>query len=99
MNRRDILVKLRTLVLCCLFIAGIGIPSSIAAAQTAAPVMSVSPAFDGYFKYGEWLPLYVELENLGQDLEAEVRVRVPRANGGVTFFAPVSLPPGGHKLV
>lgn len=87
------------LLLSLMFFAGVTIPVKTAAGQTPKPEMNVSPAFDGYFKYGEWLPIYVELENPGQDLEAEVQVRVPRSGGGVTFSAPVSLPAGAHKLV
>jgi hypothetical protein len=70
-------------------------------AQPAATAieMTVTPAFEGVFKYGEWLPLSIELSNNGQDLESEVRVRVPRNSGGVTFTTPVSLPAGAHKLV
>ena len=61
--------------------------------------MEVEPAFDGYFKYGEWLPVWVELRNDGPDLDAEVRVRVPGDWGATTFAAPVSLPTGSHKLI
>lgn len=104
-------MKYKTLILSLLIVAGTIIPLTTAHGQSPTPVvpsestaqakpeMTVTPAFDGYFKYGEWLPLSIDLENSGQDIEAEVRVRVPRANGGVTFTAPVSLPSGAHKLV
>jgi len=61
--------------------------------------MEVEAAFDGYFKYGEWLPVWVELRNDGPDLDAEVRVRVPGDWGATTFASPVSLPAGSHKLI
>lgn len=72
---------------------------TLAVAQTPHPEMKVTPAFNGYFKYGEWLPLHIELENPGQDIDAIVRVRVQRNTGGVTFTAPVSLPSGAHKRI
>jgi hypothetical protein len=61
--------------------------------------MDVSPAFDGLFKYGEWLPVYVQLENRGPDLEAEIRVRVTGGAGAMTFAAPASLPTGSRKRI
>jgi hypothetical protein len=66
-------------------------------AQEGKPELSAHAAFDGYFKYGEWLPVWVELSNQGRDVEAEVRIRVPTGGGGMTFAAPVSLPSGSHK--
>ena len=35
--------------------------------------MEAQPAYGGYFKYGEWLPIFVTLENNGTDVESEVR--------------------------
>jgi hypothetical protein len=99
-------VKHTTSILLLLIAAVMLIPVSAARAQTPVPPTSntavemvVIPAFEGVFKYGEWLPLSVELTNSGGDLEAEVRVRVPRASGGLTFSQPVSLPAGAHKLL
>ena len=64
--------------------------------------MEVEAAFDGYFKYGEWLPIWVELENAGPDLETELRVRVPGRLGGAsatTFAAAAPLPTGSRKRI
>jgi hypothetical protein len=61
--------------------------------------MTATAAFGGYFKYGEWLPVLVELENQGSDLDAEVRVQVSGSQGSMVFSAPVSLPSGSRKLV
>jgi hypothetical protein len=61
--------------------------------------MEAQAAFDGYFKYGEWLPIWVELENSGPDLEAEVRVRITGSWGATTFAAPVLLPSGSRKRI
>jgi hypothetical protein len=71
-------------------------------AYASAPpglTMEAEAAFDGYFKYGEWLPVWVQLENSGPDLEAEVRVRVTGGGGVVTFAAPAPLPTGSRKRI
>jgi hypothetical protein len=61
--------------------------------------MEAQAAFDGHFKYGEWLPVWAQLENNGPDLEAELRVRVPGSWGTTTFAAPAPLPTGSRKLI
>lgn len=71
-------------------------------ASADAPVglsMKVAPAYDGYFKYGEWLPVYVQLENDGPDLAAEIRVRVTGGAGTMAFAAPAALPSGSRKRI
>lgn len=60
--------------------------------------MEVTPAFEGYFKYGEWLPLWVELSNSGPDVEVEVQVQVLSANPTL-FVARLQLPNGARKRV
>jgi hypothetical protein len=70
-----------------------------AAAQNQALQMSVTPAYNGYFKYGEWLPLWVELENQGSDLTGELRVQVNSSSGAIVYAAPVELPAGSRKRV
>jgi len=57
------------------------------------------PAFDGAFKFGEWLPILVELENNGSDLETDVQIRVTGGGGTMVFSVPVELPSGSHKIV
>lgn len=69
-----------------------------AAAQTDGPQMTATAAFDGYFKYGEWLPIWVELENQGRDMNGEVRVQVSSSQGTTVFASPVSLPSGSRKF-
>ena len=61
--------------------------------------MTVYPAFQGHFKYGEWLTLLVELENNGPDLQAELRVPITSANGTIYYSTPVELPQSSRKLV
>ncbi len=72
-----------------------------AAANSPPPglKMEAEAAFDGFFKYGEWLPVWVLVENNGSDLNAEVRVRVTGTWGVTTFAAPAPLPTGSRKRI
>ncbi len=78
---------------------------SPAAAQTPLPQglndisMNAVPGFEGNFKYGEWIPIFVEIENNGRDLNAEIQVSIPGANGTIVYAAFVELPSMAHKRV
>jgi hypothetical protein len=61
--------------------------------------MGAEAAFGGTFKYGEWLPIWVELENSGPDLEAQVEVRIASGGGVTAFAAPADLPSGSRKRI
>jgi hypothetical protein len=61
--------------------------------------MEAKAAYDGYFKYGEWLPVWVQLENSGPDLEAEIQVHVTGSWGRTSFAAPAPLPSGSRKFI
>jgi hypothetical protein len=61
--------------------------------------MSVTPYLGGHVKYGEWLPLRVDLVNAGSDLVAEVRAEVASSSGQAVYAAPVPLPAGARKQV
>ncbi len=74
-------------------------PAQAASTAENAPQMKASAAFEGYFKYGEWLPVWIDLENQGQDVEGEVRIQVSGSQGTIVYSASVSLPSGSHKLV
>lgn len=65
----------------------------------AAPAleMTVEPGFGGRFKYGEWLPVFVELENIGPDLLGEIRVIITSPTGQLDFNLPAELPSGARK--
>jgi len=78
--------------------AGVFHPGSEVNAQSSAPHMTVTAAYSGYFKYGEWLPVWVELENQGADVDGEVRVEVTSSQGMIVYSVPISLPSGSHKL-
>lgn len=71
-----------------------------ASAQAEGIQMRATAAYGGNFKYGEWLPVYVELENQGRDIEnAEVSVQVNSSSGVLLFNTPVPLPSGSRKRV
>jgi hypothetical protein len=59
--------------------------------------MEAEAAFGGLAKYGEWLPVWVHLENDGPDLAAEVQITLVGSLGTTTFAAPASLPTGSRK--
>jgi hypothetical protein len=61
--------------------------------------MTSEAALDGYVKFGEWLAVWVELENSGPDLEAQIRVRITSGGGATIFGAPASLPAGSRKRI
>lgn len=73
-------------------------PSAVSA-QANDVTMTAAPAYGGNFKYGEWLPVWVELDNQGNDLEGDVRIDIATSQGTLVFDAPVSLPTGARKLV
>lgn len=68
-------------------------------AQDSTLDMQVTAAFDGYFKYGEWLPLMVELSNQGSNLDGTIRTQVTGSQGLMVFETPVSLPSGSRKRI
>ncbi len=76
-------------------------PSAAAAPllQSNGVQMSAEAAFDGYYKYGEWLPVWVELSNQGSDIAGEVRVQVTGSQGTLVFSVPVELPSGSRKRI
>lgn len=77
---------------------GLAQPVRAQSSQSAVS-LEIQAAFDGFFKFGEWLPLYANVENTGPDLEAELRVRVVGNLGATTYAVPVPLPAGARKRV
>lgn len=72
---------------------------AVADGSPSGLMMEVEAAFDGYFKYGEWLPVWVRLENSGPDLQAEIQVQVISGGGTAIFAAPAVLPTGSRKRI
>lgn len=76
--------------------------NALAQAETPSPSLTglslkASAAYDGTFKYGEWLPVLVEIENSGPDRRAEVRAPISTSAGLQVFTVPVELPSGTRK--
>ncbi len=67
--------------------------------SSAAVTMQVEPHFGGHFKFGEWLPLRVTLNNDGPPLRTEVRADTTQAGGQTTYIAPIELPSGAYKRI
>ena len=60
--------------------------------------LTVQVGFDGYCKEDDWLPVHVELENTGSDLNATVRVSYTNSNNGITStHQDVALPSTSRK--
>lgn len=59
--------------------------------------MTAQPGFGGRFKNGEWLPVFVNLENSGPDLSGEIRAIVTNQTGQLKFILPAELPSGARK--
>ncbi|MDY7077626.1 MAG: hypothetical protein SXV54_11960 [Chloroflexota bacterium] len=85
-----------------LLASGLGLVwTDLATAQApdAGVEMTVTPYLGGYVKYGEWLPLRVNLSNDGKDLTAEVRTEIAGSSGQAVYAAPAPLPSGARKEV
>ncbi|MCC7130607.1 MAG: hypothetical protein B6D39_11025 [Anaerolineae bacterium UTCFX2] len=67
--------------------------------QTSSVEMTAYAAFEGNFKYGEWLPVQVLLSNNGPDLDGEIRIPVQSSGGITNYSARVELPAGARKLI
>ena len=81
---------------------GIAAHSALAQTETPPPPitgvsLNAQAASEGHFKYGEWLPIWVELENHGPDRRAEVRVPISTSAGLQVFTVPVELAAGTRK--
>ena len=83
-----------------LALAGLTCAAWPAAAQSpAAPgiVLEVTPAFDGWYREGRWIALFVELRNAGEG--APVEVVVEPVGARATVVVPVDLPAGAVKRI
>lgn len=97
MGERDMRIRWSLLVVVLVFLGHV----LVVAAQAETPGLTVraEAALGGHFKFGEWLPVWVELANAGTDRTVEVQVQVVGTWGGTTFARTVSLPTGSRKRV
>lgn len=100
----------KTIVKRSMYINAAALLAILAAALLAAPMVdaqggrsglsiTAEAAFDGYFKYGEWLPIWVQVENNGADLDGELRVRIADSWGATNYAAQAQLPSGSRKRI
>ncbi len=80
------------LLLSSIFIA----PERVAQAQTSLE-FTITPAFEGNYVPGTWLPLQVALVNEGAAFEALVAATLP--GNPNRYTAPVELPGGSQKII
>ena len=60
--------------------------------------LTVQVGFDGYCKEDDWLPIHVEVQNTGSDLNATVRASYTNSNNGITSTnLDVALPSTSRK--
>ena len=67
-------------------------------AQEPTISLQAEALYEGTIKYGEWLPIVVQLENSGADTQGRVQGYV-LANQTVTYAQSVELPRGARKEV
>jgi hypothetical protein len=88
-----------------LFFAALFLPSlhiqrahALSGSQGEEVTLSYQVGFDGYCKEGTWLPIHVEVQNTGPDLDATVEAAYKNNNGGITAAdVNVALPTTSRK--
>lgn len=86
------ILRLSLVILCLL-----GPAQAMAAQTNAGLAMTTRAAFEGQFKFGEWLPVFVTVENDGPDVIGQIQVRVTSRTGELDFVVPAELPTGARK--
>src|SRR5690606_40609407 len=72
------------------------------ALQTGSGVeMTLAAGYNGFFRGGQWIPVQINVTNLGNDITGEVRVRTGDLSSlaGTTYSTPLDLPRGSRKQV
>lgn len=73
--------------------------SAVAQVQAGAITLKVTPVFDGYFKNGEWLAVWAEIENSGKSVDGQLAVQITSSATQSTYAVAVALPLGARKRV
>lgn len=75
-------------------------PSGSPKAQTETGIkLDVTIGLDGYCLYEQWMPVRVQLENTGTDLEGRVEAQVDNGLNQWNFSQPISLPAVSRKEI
>ncbi|MFN8454241.1 MAG: hypothetical protein U0401_06120 [Anaerolineae bacterium] len=71
---------------------------SSAGLYAASPLhLAAQPAFGGRFKNGEWLPVFITVENSGPEVNGEIQVTITNQTGQLEFALPAQLASGARK--
>lgn len=77
----------------------LGTAVSLSAYQSGI-TMSAQAGFDGFYRSGQWIPVYVTLANNGAPVDGKVQIVInPDSSDRLVYEAPVSLPTQSKKLV
>lgn len=85
--------------LCLSFVIGL---QPAAALQEANDVtLSINAGFDGQYKRGDWVPVYISAANVGNSIEGKLRIITGSAAIGtdVRYDTPISLPSQSNKRI
>ena len=82
-----------------LLVFGSGTGTAVHAQGQATIQMKVEAGVGGFCRQLGWIPVRVQVENTGQDLEAEVRVTVKDGVNTLAYLSRVSLPSSSRKQV
>lgn len=86
------------ILLCALLSVSLGGIGQVRARQAGDVTLRAQIGFDGFCKEQEWLPIHVQVENTGPDLNAEVQVSYNNDTGGAsTASMNVELASGSRK--
>lgn len=93
-------IRITVFLLVLVGLLGAGLVQSGAAQAQSSPIsLQVTPAFDGYFKNGEWLAAWAEIENNGKNVDGQLSVQITSSATQANYSATVSLPTGARKRV
>ncbi|MDQ4076514.1 MAG: hypothetical protein M3220_09745 [Chloroflexota bacterium] len=74
-------------------------PPVMAQAQEPELTLEANALYEGTSKYGEWLPVTVNLENRGADVSGQAQVRVTTSSEETVYAQRLELPRGARKQV
>ena len=85
-------------ILLLLFVPAFVRPRPVRAQGDGNIKLAAQVGFDGYCKQDEWLPVHVEVENTGSDLDATVTASYTNSNNGLTQTSiAIALPSTSRK--
>lgn len=71
---------------------------STSSLKAASPLnLTAQPGFGGRFKNGEWLPVFINVENSGPEINGVIQVSLTNQTGQLEFALPAQLASGARK--